>query len=554
MRKVPAWAVAVLLVCLTIGGLGVGGRATAADVQTPAPTTGTIAPTATSTTPTTAAATGPRIRIASQSTYVPANGVFRARVVIEDAPAGSYVSTTLHRRIRSRAQFSDSVAAGASVDLPDRIATFDTEPNGDLGIAVADIPGTDATRTLDSIIPIRVPNGPQRPTPNPRPVGREDEQTLDERGVYPVQYRLLAANGEELTRVVTHIVRLPIRAEQPSSVARLRVATVLPMTAPPVLQPNGRRVVDDTAAAGLSTVTSELTRQPGTAVTLSIDPQAVATLAAPGVVDHGDDLDRLKTLAEADGHQILTTTYAGVDATAFTDADLGDELLAQRVKAIQTVTAQLAPTDSGTWAALPDLSPATVTELRRLGVNQLVVPESILSPLDDRWANGLYEPFKVTSDTGVPTPAVQADQNLQAAFIRNSADPVLGAHQLLADVALVAEETDASPASPAGVVVMPPPGWVPNRSFLRIVLDGLGADAPSRRRSPSIACSRRSRQPPRTGRLPPTAVVTSPARCRLSRRHRSARTRPSSPRSGAGSPASAPWSASPQRPRHERAT
>src|SRR4029077_9327952 len=133
----------------------------------------------------------------SQSTYVPANGVFRATVVIEDAPAGSYVSTTLARHVRNRAEFSDSVATNASVDLPGRIATFDTEPDGDLGIAVSDIAGTDARRTLKSVIPIRVPATPSRVTPHPRPVGTEDEQTLDESGVYPVQYRLLAGNGEE---------------------------------------------------------------------------------------------------------------------------------------------------------------------------------------------------------------------------------------------------------------------------------------------------------------------------------------------------------------------
>ena len=59
--------------------------------------------------------------------------------------------------------------------------------------------------------------GPRRSEPahaQPPPVGRTDEQTLDETGVYPVQYRLLASNGSELARVVTHIVRLPTQAER----------------------------------------------------------------------------------------------------------------------------------------------------------------------------------------------------------------------------------------------------------------------------------------------------------------------------------------------------
>lgn len=426
-----------------------------------------------------AASDEPILRITSQSTYVPANGVFRARVLVRNAPDGSYISTTLHRRVRDRDEFTASVSDGDAFDLPDRIATFDTEPDGDLGIAVADITtvaGSNTDRTLRSVIPIRVPDGPNRPTPKPRPVGRTDEQTLDETGVYPVQYRLLASNGAELARVVTHIVRLPTQAERPSARERLRVATVLPLTATPVLQPDGSRTVDDTVLDRITTVIDALARQTDAAITLNIDPQALATLTTADARDGTDELDRLEVFASSDDHQVLTTTYAGVDTRAFTDAGLGDELLVQRVKAIESLTDRLVAPDVGTWAALPDLSPATVTELRSLGVNQLIVPEAILSSLDDRWPNGLYEPFKVVTDEGVPMPAVQADRQLQAAFARND-DPVLNAHQLVAEVALIADGANGGATTPGGVVVMPPAGWAPNSSFLRILLDGLGEGA-----------------------------------------------------------------------------
>ena len=51
--------------------------------------------------------------------------------------------------------------------------------------------------------------------------------------------------------------------------------------------------------------------------------------------------------------------------------------------------------------------------LGQVGVRHLVVPESVLAPLDDVYPDGLDQPFKVMGEGGVPTPALQADRRLR---------------------------------------------------------------------------------------------------------------------------------------------
>jgi hypothetical protein len=68
----------------------------------------------------------------------------------------------------------------------------------------------------------------------------------------------------------------------------------------------------------------------------------------------------------------------------------------------------------------------------------------------------------------VPTAVI--DPQLQTHF--TAADPVLGAHRLLADLAVVAYD---SPGLERGVVVQPPPQWSPSADFLAVALPALGS-------------------------------------------------------------------------------
>ena len=140
-----------------------------------------------------------------------------------------------------------------------------------------------------------------------------------------------------------------------------------------------------------------------------------------------------------------------------------DPLTRQRLIGTNVLTSLSLRADNRTWTADADLTPGALGRLREGGVEQLVVPEASLAPLDTRaFPDSPTEPFKVLTDTGIPTPAWQIDDRLQAAFTR-TADPVLGANQLLAELALTSFELNGAQG---GVVLSPPDDWRPSLTFL----------------------------------------------------------------------------------------
>ncbi|HVL04116.1 MAG TPA: DUF6049 family protein, partial [Acidimicrobiales bacterium] len=100
-------------------------------------------------------------------------------------------------------------------------------------------------------------------------------------------------------------------------------------------------------------------------------------------------------------------------------------------------------------------------------VQRLVVPEEALEPLDRPLT--LANPFLVEDAGGRPVEAAAVDPGLAAHFDEDD-DPVLGAHHLLADLAVLAYD---SPGLERGVVVAPPPEWTPSVELLSTALPAL---------------------------------------------------------------------------------
>jgi hypothetical protein len=109
-----------------------------------------------------------------------------------------------------------------------------------------------------------------------------------------------------------------------------------------------------------------------------------------------------------------------------------------------------------------------------MGVTTVVVPEAGLVPLDEAVTGGLTveSPFALPDGEGHVVGAVMADEGLAAHF--GAGDPVLGAQQLLADLAVLYGD---APGAERGVVVRPPRDWTPSATLLDAVLDGLSASA-----------------------------------------------------------------------------
>lgn len=289
-------------------------------------------------------------------------------------------------------------------------------------------------------------------------------------GVYPVQVQLRQHDGTMLARLTTAMVRVP---PDPSPASRLRAALLLRLHAPPVVDDEGEAAPQARSVRMIKALVDALRAHPKVAATLVPTPESLKSLRRS---DRGSAavVEQVRAVSRG-GRQVLAPTYVRVDASALVDAGLTDELAKQRLIGTKVLTGLVPQAGGSTWDADVDLTPAAARILRDTGVQQLVVPERGLVPLDPaKFPDSPAEPFKVGTDTGIPIPAVQIDSRMQDGFTRD-ADAVLGANQLLADLALASFELRGTPG---GVVLAPPEDWKPSPVFLKVLLDGLGPDNP----------------------------------------------------------------------------
>ncbi|MCU1455393.1 MAG: hypothetical protein JWN46_3539 [Acidimicrobiales bacterium] len=403
-----------------------------------------------------AAAPGPTIELLGQTTWVAADGAFFAGLRITGAPAGADVVVSIHRAVTGRSSFDESIP---DVRRGTKLATFpvillDRQPVDPAG-----------GRSVSVLIPVNAPGSAHRP----------GSYKLDQAAVYPLRIVVRDRDGTELSHVVTHLIRLPTASEATDPSARLRVAPLLSLDAPPTLQPDGRSQRPATELDRIATLVDAVATRPKLALTLDPTPEVVASLTRSKVAADATLLRRLRAVERAGNRQLVSSTYVRVDAAAWTGSGLASQLGRQRVRGTSAINDALGRPDAGTWVADPDLAPSTITALRETGVDQLVVPEANLAPIDPtRFPDDVTQPFKVNSDTGVPTPTLQVDARLRSGFTR-TADPRLGAHQLIAELAAISFAQDGTPGA---VVLSPPVGWVPSKAFLGEVFDALTSDNP----------------------------------------------------------------------------
>ena len=374
-----------------------------------------------------------QVSLASQTPWVAAGGTFQLRVDIAGVrrPDAVDVAVTVHEPVTSRSQFRRT--------LEGRL----------LGAVLHRLPVEPLTAVeLDAAGAIRFDLA----------LAREGagDVALPGAGVYPVRVALReAATGAVIDEFTTHLVR-----ERDDDAGPLAVAWVQPLGAPPALQPDGAVELDDDRVARLAALVDALASF-DLPLTLAARPETLDALSTEAT-------DTLVALAEAiEGRQVVAEPYADVDVTSLLRAGLGDELRAQRETGATTVEHQLrVSADRATWISEDPLTGTAIDALT--GVERLVLPEDALAPLDR--ALTLANPFLVEGAGGDPVEAVVADDGL-AAHLTGVGDPVLRAHHLLADLAVLAYD---APGLERGVVVRPPSGWSPSPDFLTAALDGLG--------------------------------------------------------------------------------
>lgn len=289
-------------------------------------------------------------------------------------------------------------------------------------------------------------------------------------GVYPVTVAAVTASGVAATIVTELVYAYPTGS--PFHVASpLRTALVLPLDLPPspasdpapAAVAHLRRLASATTASGSA----------GLPLTLVPEPAAVRALAT------GSSTDR-RALAAMDAadtdpaHEVLTQSYTPVDLTALVQAGLTS--LADRQ--VARACAVLAPWHPavGTWVTAAPVSPAAADVLARSPcgpVRQLVVAPTSVS--GGGCTITCTAPFATVSGNGTALTAATADPQLESELGAPSTDPVLQAHQLVADLSLTSYEAPQA-AEARGVVVTVPAAVAVSSTVVGAVLTGLAQD------------------------------------------------------------------------------
>ncbi len=377
-----------------------------------------------------------RISLASQTPWVAPGGTFSLSVHVADVrqTEALALSVTIHEAVSSRSQFR---------------RTLDGQLLGDALWRRGDLPLTGVELDSRGAIPLTVDlRGPDEASDRDRP-------DLVGAGVYPVRVELRdASSGAAIDGFTTHVVRT-----RDDDAPALAVAWVQPFGAPPALRPDGSVELAGGTSEELASITEVLGAN---RVPLSLVPTP-ETLDALGA-SRPELLDQLRS--SLDGRQVVAGPYVDIDTVALADAGLGDEIAAQHERGAQAVASALgvAPGRRVLVADGDDVAPEVLT-----GLDRLVAPEEALAPLDR--ALTLANPFVVGAAGGGLVPAAAVDSGLAAHFT-SGGDPVLAAHQLLADLAVVAYD---SPGLVRGVVVRPPPGSAPPPELLSTALGALGS-------------------------------------------------------------------------------
>lgn len=392
----------------------------------------------------------PVLRLVEQTAWSPPGGELRIRLAAEGAGAASAagdleLAVTVYGRVTSRSAFTATLA-GDQLGSPAALVTrpwseLDADGNGEVEVRLplGDGEGGIGVGTIAGVHPVTV---------DLRPAGSGDPY---------------------LARLVTHLVVVPGADDESPP---LLVALTLAFTAPPALGPDGTAAMSGDAAAALAATAAAIGAEPDVPLTLVPTPETVDALAG-GTDTQVAVLDDLR--GALDDRQVLGRPYVDVDVPAWVAAGLADPLRSELTRGTDVVADQLqVRPDARTWVADPTLTPAALSGLRDVGVDQVVVPDQALAPLDAAvFTRTLTAPFEVATDAGATMAAVAADGGLAAHFTAGD-DPVLAAHQLLADLAVLFFD---APGTQRGVAVAAPRTWSPDPGFLATVLAALASPA-----------------------------------------------------------------------------
>lgn len=307
-------------------------------------------------------------------------------------------------------------------------------------------------------------------------------------GVYPLRAQLVnLSTGQAIGSITTHVVYTDVAP----STQKLRFAVILPVQVPLAashtppaaqLRAHPATAVGSPApaavAAAVGTVAA-IDQNRSVAVTVDASPQTATALAAGGRQSAAAVADLATLAATPSLHQFASSPFAPVDAASLVNAGLSSELALQVQTGTQTAAAlDLRPgagsgAPLGTWFTNTPVDAGTLAQLEADGYTQVVLPAGSVpdSPTDGSAA----EPFQLAPTHGSAMTALVSNSDLAGRFSDDPGDPVLAAHQLVAELAQIYYEKPNDDTARA-VVAMAPPGWSDSPEFVDALLSALAGN------------------------------------------------------------------------------
>ncbi|HEX7132138.1 MAG TPA: DUF6049 family protein [Iamia sp.] len=431
-RRVVAAVAATALVGLTGPGAGATGPPTSARPAAQAP-----------------ARVG--IRALAQDPWVTRGGTWSLQLALTGAPAGSTVTADLHERVEDRSQYEKSLLGVIDTDVKDSLPEVDVD--------AAEVQ-PDGARSVSLAVSLN-----QTPSED-APAGWQFFSSGLRVGVYPVDIRVVDADGVERGRVVVHIVRVPSGTEAGADDPPILVAPVVRIGTGPTVDPQGDAVPDPGIARQVDDLTDGLAMGGGLPLTLVPRPESIEALA------RDEDADGSLTALQGATRtrQMVDGPYVEVPLPAWVDLGLTDELSRQRDRGNSVLTEHLGRADSSTWDARAGLSPAAAAALWPVGVRSVILAPGAVE------GGAVTGPITIGAGPGTMQ-AVVPDAILSGALTRRE-DPVLAAADFAAELALRAATTEGV----QGVVIDPPESWLDDPANValadRVLLDPLAPAQP----------------------------------------------------------------------------
>ncbi len=442
------------------------------------------------------------IELVAQSSWIDDGGIFNAQVRVAGADPDS---TVVVRVFPPWLERDDFLRGDYGVEPP----LLELDP----------IVLSERQETSNEVLPIQLevvgPSTPARIDPDAdADTDAEDPDTepplpqlVTDGGsaVYPIEITLVDPAGEVLDTVLTSLIELPRQSR-----AALQTAFVLEAPTPSAVTADGNSALSDEQVAELKILVDAIAQHPEANVSLSITAETLVGLERSTLPEAQETLILLRESLTSE--QLITTPFANVEEQAWLDAGLALELDELYAAGARTSTEIIGVQPEPSVMLLDrTINSEGLAHFAERGVEGAIVRPAQIAPLDERvFTQALTTRFLIPADGTEPMPALVADGGLANHFT-SEGGIAERANRMLADLTMLSlQNADVRQA----VVVNPPEAWVPDATFLNVVLSGLERIPAITGATPLDALSNTAFTPSRgIGTLsPPLRRILSPRR------------------------------------------